>query len=42
MSLQVHQDPRGPMAGDSSGATAAGLWIAFALLHVQDRKERLQ
>jgi len=32
----VSIDPIGSMGG-----TAAGMWVAFALLHVQDRREAL-
>ena len=36
-SLYVWSDFRGPMSGNSAGGSAAGLWIAFALLHVNER-----
>lgn len=39
LSVMVHSDVRGPMAGNSAGGAAAGLWIAFALLHVNEQKD---
>ncbi|MCL2646246.1 MAG: hypothetical protein FWD61_04465 [Phycisphaerales bacterium] len=29
-------------ANNSMGGAAAGMWIAFALFHVQDRREALE
>jgi hypothetical protein len=38
-SLAIQSDPRGSMSGNSAGGAAAGLWIAFALLHINEQKD---